>query len=89
MNQCTTFDVMKNRPVTINYKSWPTTTHSLQGIHVDHGDWFGQKLLVCTGSFSKHITAWVLRSTRTKDACTKRENIFQLYGYPKTLVTDN
>lgn len=80
---------MRNKPIANEFKYWPKLNQPLERIHLDHADWKGVKLLICTDSFSKHINAWIVKSTNIEETCRCLNKFFNKYGYPKTIVSDN
>lgn len=79
---------MRNRPPKTN-QSWPKSKMPFEKIHIHFGESKGLKFLIAMDSYFNLVTAWLVKSTDTGETCKCLKELFNTYGYPKTIVSDN
>lgn len=77
--------IPRNQPV-----SWKTPGYPFERVHVDFlGPFEGHQVFVLSDAFSGWIEARIVRSTSTDEVIRVTEEIFDRFGVPRTLVSDN
>lgn len=76
-----------NRQLT--HLSWPKTDFPFERLHIDFAEWKEEHFLVCVDVYSKLIIVKSVRSAAADESMQLLDDIFQLYGFSATLVTDN
>lgn len=72
-----------------DFKSWPETTEPWERIHIDFLDFDGHTILLIIDAYSKYIHLKKMKETNAKSVIDALEELFEYFGDPSTLVSDN
>lgn len=68
---------------------WPSAKGPLERVHLDFFYFKGKQCLLAVDAFTKNIDVKVMRQTTAEQVIVKLGEIFELFGLPRTFVTDN
>ena len=89
IDSCKTCQLTSNRPKLNVASQWPPSSYPFERVHIDFCNFQGKTLFVLIDSFTKFISVKVMNGTATDRVVDVLEDIFNFYGYPTTLVSDN
>ena len=90
IGSCTTCQMAANAPPKTAMKSWTWPTAPWSRIHVDHfGPIDGKHVFVVVDSYSKWVDLSIHNTPTTRDCIKSLRSCFSIFGFPRTLVSDN
>lgn len=69
--------------------SWQETKYPFERIHIDFFDFAGKKFLLVVDAHTKFCDIKIMNSTIAEIVIKKLLEIFEVFGFPKQLVSDN
>lgn len=71
------------------YKSWPEANKPFERVHLDFFHFEGKAYLIFVDSFSHWLEVRFMKNTDANSLSKELNSIFNIFGYPGLIVTDN
>lgn len=89
VNECESCQVLRKDKPDKLYGTWPETTFPFERIHLDFFHFQGNTFLILVDAFSRWMEIKRMNGTNAQMLWRTLLPIFQVFGFPKEVVTDN